>query len=558
VQTAIRWLDVLFGKGDSDYPFWLLTVRVNILLFLLCTAVVVAWNLSPARLRRERATRTDIYIALALTAVAGALRFLAVEHNLSELGGIGYSRILLGYKGHFGTAQLYSLVYARSGRDLEHAILLNRIASTLTVPVVYALCRRLAPAVPAFALSATALLALHPLHLLFSATDALPISASLLAAASYLLLAIAVGEADAPAWARVLSAMGGATGLTLLTQVRYENVLFIAPPVIYFFAWRRALSVRRLAPGAICFALFIAVYTVDALRWGLSYQSPIPLADCLRAAVRELFGNPIFAIAPVLVGTAAAIIDRRSRLRWLAPLPLIAVVPLIALASPLGHHLARTYVNHVLLLSLVAGYGLALLWESPWRGRRAVAVGCLLWAGVLPVLFWPNLRERHLETAEHDFFRASLASLPPGVDRIVVPDDERLSRETHSIIESMNKYRMIADAAGTPGIDLVGMTRFLEHPGDIDCSRGNCLFFRGVPCMDISHYWFAEPACGQLMATRAGPPVREEEVVAGSFLDCSIYRGAARRQLCEPTRKPQRFGFYRITNQPDPQSKGDR
>jgi hypothetical protein len=550
VYTAIRWLDVLFGRGDSDYPFWLLTVRVNILFFLLCAAAVVAWTLSPARALTVLRAKQEICTALLLTVLAALLRFFVVEHNLSELGGIGYSRILLGYKGHFGTAQLYSLVYARTARDLEHAILLNRIASTVTVPVVYALCRRLAPDRRAFALIATALLALHPLHLLFSATDALPISSSLLAAVSYLLLASAVGDEDAPAWARVLSAIGAAAGLALLTQVRYENALFIAPPVIYLLAWHRALPVRMLAPGAIVFALFVSVYTVEVFHSGLSYQSPIALADCLRAVVHEIFSNPIFAIAPVLVGTAAAIIDQRSRVRWLAPLPLIAVVPLIAFASTLGHHLARTYVNQVLLLSLVAGYGLTLLWESPWRGGRGVAVGCLLWVGALPIFFWPNLRERHLETAEHDFFRASLAALPPDVDRVVVPDDDRLSRETHSTIEAMNKYRMIADAAGVPGIELVGMTRFLEHPKDIDCSRGNCLFFRGVPCMGISYYWFAEPACGQLMATRAGSPVREEAVVAGSFLDCSIYRGAARRRLCEPTRKPQRFGFYRLTSQP--------
>ena len=556
MHTVIRWLDVLFGKGDDDYPFWLLTVRVNVLLFVLCAAAVIVWSLSPARLRKLREARAEICAVLALTAVAGLLRFL-VEHNLTALGGIGYSRILLGYKGHFGTAQLYSLMYARTRRDLEHAIFLNRIASTLTVPLIYALCRRLAPGVRAFAPIAAALLALQPLHVLFTATDGVEISSSLLAVASYLLLARSVGDEDGPVWTRTVSAAGAATGLALLTQVRYENALFLVPPLIYLFVRRRALSRRWFGAGAIFFVLFLSVYAVEAPSSGLSYQTSVPLADGLRAAAHEMFENPIFGIGPLLFGTAAAVVVRRSSLRWLAPLPLIALVPLIWLAITLEHHdysdysvgfvpLARIYVNQVLLPTLVAGYGLALLWQSPRWGGRLVAAGCLLWAGALPVLFWPNLRERYLEAAEHDFFRASLAALPPGVDRLVVPDDEVLSRESHSTTELMTKYRMIADAAGARGTDVVGMTRFLEHPGEVDCSRGNCLFFRGVPCMGISYYWFATAECAQVMATPVGLPVREEEVVAGSFLDCSIYRGEARRRVCDPARKSQRLGLYRI------------
>jgi hypothetical protein len=554
-------VDVLFGKGDDNYPFWLLTVRVNILLFVFCTAVVVASSLSPARLRKALGGKADICIALAWTLVAAGLRFLVAEHNLSDLGGIGYSRILLGYNGHFGAAQLYSLVYARSGRDLEHAILLNRLAATLTVPLVYALCRRLVPASRAFAVIATALLALHPLHVLFSATDTLSIVSSLLAAVSYLLLVNAVGDAPGPAagvlsmarsrWSlqisKSVSLFGAAAGLTLLTQVRYENVLFLAPAVVYLWARRRAVSFHWLAPAAVCFVLFIAIYAAEALGAGSSYLAlnSTHLDTCLRAA-REMFGNPIFGIVPVLVGTAAAILDRRSRVRWLAPLPLLAAVSLIALPNTLPHHLARTYTNQIMLLSLVTAYGLALLWESPWRGGRVVAAGCLLWTAALPMLCWPVLRQRHLETAEHDFFRASMASLPPGIDRIIVPDDDLLFRETHSTIESMNKYRMIAAAAGANAIELVGMTPFLEKREDIDCSRGNCLFFRGVPCMGLPHYWFAQAACTQLMATRAGPAWREEDVTAGSFLDCSIDRSEARRSACAPV-PPRRLGFYRIT-----------
>ena len=60
-------MDLLFGKGDDNYPFWLLTVRVNILLFVLCTAAVIAPHLSHARLRKALGARAEIGTALACT-----------------------------------------------------------------------------------------------------------------------------------------------------------------------------------------------------------------------------------------------------------------------------------------------------------------------------------------------------------------------------------------------------------------------------------------------------------------------------------------------------------
>src|SRR5262249_1267067 len=140
-----RWLDILFGKGDDTYPFWLEIIRINILFVLLCAAVVIAWNLAPSRLRRIRDARADIGIAFGLTMLAALLRFLVARANLMDFGGIAYSRLLLGYKGYFATAQVYSLFYELTARDLEHAILFDRIAGTVTIPLVYLLCRRLRP-----------------------------------------------------------------------------------------------------------------------------------------------------------------------------------------------------------------------------------------------------------------------------------------------------------------------------------------------------------------------------------------------------------------------------
>ncbi len=545
MSTVVRWSDALFGRGDDGYPFWLLTVRINILVFVLCAAVVVVWRLSPARVHKSPTARTEVFTVLALTLLAGLLRFGVVASNLADLGGIGYSRILLGYSGHFGAAQLYSLVYARGGRDLEHAIFLNRLASTLTIPLLYALCRRLAPSNRAFAPLATLLVVLHPLPLLFCATDGLPISTSLIAAAAYLFLVMSITDAAAPPWARLLTAMAAATGLSLLTQVRYENLLLLGPAAVYVFAERRRLA-RQHVLAAIALLSFAAVYSIEVGRAGLSFQNPVIFKEVLPAVEREVFGNPIFGMVPLLVGTGAALLMRRSRVRWFAPVPLIATLPLLLLSGTPGHNIARTFVNQLALLAVVAGYGLALLWETRWRLARVAVIGCLLWAAALPLLFWSNLHEQHLEIAEHDFLRAAFATLPSGIDRIIVPDDEVLLRGSQSTIELMNKYRMIAYGAGAQAIDLVGMTRFLERPDDVDCGHGNCLLFRGLPCLGIRHYWFSQTECDELMASRAGSPLREQEIEAGSFLDCSIYRGAARQEICEPTRKLQRFGLYRL------------
>jgi hypothetical protein len=543
VEAAVRGSDLLFGRGEDGYPFWLLTVRLDVLVFVLCAITILAWWLRPARLRS--ADRVDLGIALGLTGLAALLRW-AVEHNLSDFGGIGYSRILFGYRGHFGAAQLYSLVYARSARDLEHAIALQRLASTLTVPLVYALCRRLLPATRSFATITATMIALHPLHVLFSATDALPISTSFVAAAAYLLLAQAIEDDRAPMWAQRTAAVGAAAGLTLLTQIRLENAVFLVPPAAYLWARRGALS-RPLVWGGAGFLAFGLVYALEALSTGSSYQHTVPIMEGLQAGLREVAANPIFAMAPLLIGTAVTLLHHRSRARAIALLPLLAVFPLMALAGPEAQSLARTYVNELLLLELVAGYGLALLWDARRWWWRMPVVACLAWAAALPILFWPNLRERQLETVEHDFFGAALRSLPPGIDRVVVPDDEVLNRETHSTMEWDTKYRMIAAAVGMPSTELVGMTHFLEHPADVDCSRDNCVFFRGVPCMGLARYWFAAPGCAQVMAAHVGAPVREEEVVAGSYVDCSVDRGELRRKRCDPVRVAQRFGIYRIT-----------
>jgi hypothetical protein len=540
VDALIGGLELFFGKGDSDHALWLAAVRLDILGFVVCGGGLLVWSLTPRARPWAAWTARDYAIAAALTGIAAALR-IATQHNLSDLGGIGYSRMLLGYKGHFGTAQLYSLVYERAGRDLEHALLLNRLASTLTVPLLYALGRRLTPTTRSLAIFAAALMALHPLHILFTPTDALPISTTFVAAAAYLLLATAVEATGAPTWMRRAAGLGAAFGFALLTQVRYENLLLLVPPALYLVARRRQL--RPLAAGGVVFALLMASYALAVLSAGSSFQNPVNSIGA-RTLLGEMLGNPIFAALPLLIGTAGTLLSPHRAVRWLAWIPAALVLPLGALSGNGGHHFARTCANQLFLPILFAGYGLALLWDSPRRPARLLAVAALLWTAALPGLFWPNLRERHLETAEHDFLRTALQALPPGIDRLIVPDDERLARETHSTIEAMVKYRAIAFSVGS-AVEVVGMTQFLEHPETVDCSRDNCAVLIGAFCLDLKQYWFADETCTRMRAQR-GAPLAEEDIVAASFVDCSIFRGAVRQQLCEPFRVERRLGLYRL------------
>ena len=125
---------------------------------------------------------------------------------------------------------------------------------------------------------------------------------------------------------------------------------------------------------------FIEAVTAQAremaeLPYVLSY-APVAQMNPFQRLLYSRAAENGFAIVPALVGTAAALLSRRSAVRPLAVLPLVAVLPLAAVVGMEGHHLARTYLNLVLPLTMMAGYGLALLWTSPHRSLRAVTVGC--------------------------------------------------------------------------------------------------------------------------------------------------------------------------------------
>jgi hypothetical protein len=276
---------------------------------------------SPSIPRWKRG-KSDVSIALALTILAAVLRFAVASPNLMDFGGIPYSRLLFGYKGYFATAQFFSLFYELTARDIEHAILFHRIAGTLTIPLVYVLCRHLQPGAKLFPAIAAFLFAVYPLHIAFSASDALAIFSVFLAASSYVLLA----GAEDPENQRIrkLRYLGGFAGLALLTQVRYENVLLLVPAALVLLSRRRTLTTRDLVPTLAVAAAFLVFYAYEALASGLSYRNPFDLNRGLDLAIHHLALNPFFALPALFFGTASIWLFGRWRLGILALLPWVA------------------------------------------------------------------------------------------------------------------------------------------------------------------------------------------------------------------------------------------
>jgi hypothetical protein len=569
VHTAIRWLDVLFGRGDDDYPFWLLTIRVNILLFVLCVALLLVWNLSSTRLRQVLAAKADICTALGLTAVAAALRFFVASPNLMDYGGIAYSRLLFGYKGYFATAQFFSLFYRLTARDIEHAILFDQIAGTLTIPLVYLLCRRLQslpessldnrqqtdrqqttdaavsrqllqPGTKLLPATAAFLFAVYPLHILFSASDALAIFSLFLAATAYAILAGAEGFEEHYIVGGV-HYLGAFAGLALLTQVRYENLFLLVPPAVFLLARRDSLRLQRLVPPLVVSAIFMAIYLYAATTAGLSYQDPIHLWSSLDMMVWRLALNPFLGIPVLLIGTAAIWGYTGAARGILALLPWIGVFVLAALTTDSGHSAARIYANWLILILPPSGYGFSRMLSAPQRAAKAVAAGALLYLGLQPSIMHAGLAAQYVEMVENDRFRSLLATLPPGVQSIIVPDDAVTSRQPHSTFEVYRKYATIL--AGCPEaarrVRLVALTDYLEHPQQTSCMPGACVFFFGLPCIEPGVYSVTSGQCQELLRTQT-------TVVAAPFVDCSIYTGTLRERLCDPVTTPHRFAVYQI------------
>jgi hypothetical protein len=541
VSVAIRSLELLFGRGDDDYPFWLLTIRINILLVLFCAAGVIWWQ--TFRVRRAM-PRSEWWTILGLTSLAGALRFLVARPNLMDFGGIPYSRLLYGYKGYFATAQFYAPFYQLTARDIEHGILFQRLAGTLTIPLIYVLCRRWQPGVKLFPATTAFLFAVYPLHILFSASDALAVFSTFLAALAYAILAAAV-EVEDERMAR-LHYLGSFAALALLTQVRYENVLLLIPPVIALLAHRRMLRPRQLLAPLLISGVFVAIYAYEAATSGISFRSPIDLQRGLSLTTWHLVLNPFLAIPLLFLGTVA--VSLYARLGWgaIALLPWAAGLGLCVFTAEDGHGAARIYANWLVLILPLAGYGIARLLQSPRVLARAPAALALLCLASLPAIVRERLGTQYLEILEHERFAALLSTLPAEVERIIVPDDELMRRQVHSTLELYRKYAAIVvsrpDAAAR--FELVQLTDYLDNPQP-GCVRGRCVFFHGLPCLD-ERYWLARDQCEQLLRERRTSELNETTVVAAPFVACSIYTGTLERELCDPATLERRLAVHWI------------
>src|SRR5262249_30055995 len=109
-------------------------------------------------------------------------------------------------------------------------------------------------------------------------------------------------------------------GLSLLTQVRYENVLFLLPAAIYLVVERQVIRRGDLALGLGTFLTFTAVYAYWTLTAGYSYQPQVSLATGLVVAQRDILLNPFLSIPILLVGTFVAILGLPRNLK---PMPLL-------------------------------------------------------------------------------------------------------------------------------------------------------------------------------------------------------------------------------------------
>jgi hypothetical protein len=396
------------------------------------------------------------------------------------------------------------------------------------VPVVFALCRALQPRSLVFPSVAAGLLALAPLHILVSASDALTVFSGFLCALCWLL--VATGAVDC--------LVAGVLGLALLTQVRYENALMVLPAAALLLHRRRGVAAGFCAVAGVAYAW-------PSLAAGIVFQDHTELDRAREILLSgEVLTNPFLAI-PFLFGAALLVAMARRPLLAagaLAPWLVAGALALRTAESP--HTVARGFSNWLVPLVIAAGYGLAQLAGRGRPGQVALAL-CLAYFAAKPVRYAGALRTRYLEMAEHDAFAAMLSAEPDGAVAVIVPDDERLRRGTGATVETMNAYRSIRRALPRPGAPLVGLTRFLERGVD-QCEQGGCLFFAGLPCSVQSLDPYAPSQCGQLAAERTLELVARTTVTAAPFERCAIQVGGLRQSVCAPTERTVDFTLYRV------------
>lgn len=550
-ETTVEWRDV--GIATESYPLWRSALRVNVYVFLAAasaTLVTIAW------VRRRHVATIEAGIVLALTALAGVLRFVVASPNLMDFGGVPYSRWLRGYKGHLGAAELLSVVAPTALRDIEHAITLDRVAGTLTVPLVHLLCRRLRPELPLWPTLAALLVAVSPLHVAFSASDSLSVLSGFLAVASYVLLTEALHAGGSPLRATV-AATAAFSGLALLTQVRYENALLLAPAALLAIGRRSEIRWRCVGPPLLCALGLVAFYAQQTATFGLSYTNAVQAKD-VGTALRHVVTSRFVGIPLLLLGTAAVVVGERRWLGAAALLPWVAAFGLAAGSQNDGHSMARLFVTWLIVILPLVAYGLTLMLRAPRRATNVVGAVMLLAFVAQPIVVRDRLRSRHLEILEHDRFAGLLERLPSGVTTLIVPDDGVLHRRDGATFELKTKYELIVDGAASASTRprLVGVTEFNAHPERARCDAGACVFFFGLPCFEQDVYVHTAEQCRELLRRQRTSVVDDASVRAAPFARCSIHVGGLHDEVCAPATREQRFTLHRLEGDAARQARG--
>lgn len=543
-ESTVEWT---FVEPETDsYWLWRPTVHANVLVFVVAALATVLCAGCIGRLGLAGGAKGELAIVLLLTITAGLLRFSLASPNLMDFGGTPYSRWLRGYKGYLGAAEFFAVVGTASVRDIPHVIELNRIAGTLTIPLVYLLCRSLQPMRTLWPAIAALLFAVSPLHIAFSASDALAVFSNFLAAASYVLIAGTV-HLGRHRLLVGLAYVAGFTGLSLLTQVRYENVMFLVPAAVLLVSRRATTYTRDVAPGLILATAFLGIYAYETALLGVSHTTSVQ-PDSVRIVWRHLVTNPFLAMPVLLIGTAAVVVCAPRRFGVAALLPWVGSITLASLVLTYGHDGARAYANWLIFVLPVAAYGFCLMLEAPRLFVKIIAATALLFLAAQPILVRKRLASEHLEMLEHDRFAAVLAHLPSSVKTIIVPDDELFRRRSHTTHEVLTKYAMIADAETWMGPQprLFGVTEYLEHPERAHCLPGTCAFFFGLPCFEQDVYPYTAEQCRQVLGQQRTSVVEETTVRGAPFARCSIYVGTLEQEECVPATREEHFTLYRL------------
>lgn len=534
-------MEIFFGQGDSDHPIWLLVLRLNVLAFLVLCVVLAA----RAAVRKEsRPDRSDLVWVSSLTFVAAALRFLAAG-NLLDQGGISYSRMLLGYKGYFATAQVYSLIYTITSRSIEQAILLNRIAGTLTVPALYFLCRRLLPSSRTLAVLSALVLAVSPLHILLSASADLTPFSGLLAVVSWAVVVHAVRLPTGARLSKHLYLLVGALGLALLTQTRMENVLFLAPPTLFvFWQGRRRPDLYGLTWPSLAVLCGLVIFYLSSLALaGSPFHAHGGLREGIASVRSGILANPFSEMW--LLFAAALGCWRWGRLAGLSALALwLAALLVPALSTETGFHALRVHANWLPVLSMTVGGGLSWFWNRSIPWQRSLTVGGAAALCAAPALFHENLSTRYAEMAEARAFRELLGRIPPSVSCLVVPDDEASLRSSGTTVEVFNKYRMTPQPPRDTPLTLMGLSVFKTD--DPQFAKNDCVFFAGLPCALGANEIGGDSACNAILQAHHATRIAELEASTVSFDPCSVLVGARRETSCAAPHTT-RFALWQLT-----------